>query len=359
MSNSSNKTPVYGLNQWELTDKPKMEDFNYDNEQLEIALSGLAETAEENQAAIAANETAIAQMQAAIADLDERLGSGTNPPVNSTKMLSELPVGALVMDPNTKIYDNPIVWQVGDHNHAGYPANSTTLVAANIIKIMCFDGMEAGSSDSDRQTYGNNRYAFANLRQWLNKSGTNWYSAMHGADAPPSLANTNGYNGYDTVAGFLTTFSANMRAALLDTTLTVAKATVDGGGSETVTDKVFLLSKAEVGLGAENGINEGSLLALFNSADSSRIAYPTADAVSGSTFTSPYLATSKGWHYCLRSPYASCSDYVRLVFMDGSESYSNAFIGYYGLRPALNLPSNILVSDSPDANGIYTLAFNA
>ena len=34
-----------------------------------------------------------------------------------------------------------------------------------------------------------------------------------------------------------------MLAAILNTTLTVAKASVDGGGSETVTDRVFLLSR--------------------------------------------------------------------------------------------------------------------
>ncbi|MGI5898894.1 MAG: DUF6273 domain-containing protein [Christensenellales bacterium] len=48
-------------------------------------------------------------------------------------------------------------------------------------------------------------------------------------------------NPYDTQAGFLTSFSANMHAALLDTTLAAAKATLDGGGSES--DKIFLLSR--------------------------------------------------------------------------------------------------------------------
>ncbi|MDR2908673.1 MAG: hypothetical protein LBU86_02160, partial [Oscillospiraceae bacterium] len=74
MSNSSNKTPVYGLNQWELTDKPKMEDFNYDNNQLELALNGLAETAEDNLQAIALNEAAIAENRTAIAQMQANQG---------------------------------------------------------------------------------------------------------------------------------------------------------------------------------------------------------------------------------------------------------------------------------------------
>ena len=110
-----------------------------------------------------------------------------------------------------------------------------------------------------------------------------------------------GYNEYDDEAGFLTGFSAQMLAAILNTTLTVAKASVDGGGSETVTDKVFLLSKAEVGLGAENGVSEGSTLAMFSD-NSSRQCRPTAQAVSNSEYKTSSLSASQYWYYYLRSP---------------------------------------------------------
>ena len=43
-------------------------------------------------------------------------------------------------------------------------------------------------------------------------------------------------NAYDAQSGFLTGFGAEMLAALLTTTLTVAKPGTDGGGSETVQD---------------------------------------------------------------------------------------------------------------------------
>lgn len=180
---------------------------------------------------------------------------------------------------------------------------------------------------------------------------------MHSADAPPSSANVS-YNPYDTLAGFLTSFSAQMKAALLDTTVTVAKATVDGAGSETVTSKIFLLSKAEVGLGAENGITEGTLLALFNANNTSRVATPTAAAVSNSNYTSTSLKEGAGWHWWLRSPYAANSSNVRHVSADGSKTSSDACNGYIGLRPALNLPSNILVSDSVGSDGAYTIVWN-
>lgn len=197
-----------------------------------------------------------------------------------SQSISALPVKAKVKDTSTTYYGIPIIWEIGDKNHSGYPANSVTLVAANILKLACFDAKESGNSDSNRRNYGNNRYSLSNLRQWLNKAGSPWYQAQHGADAAPTNANVwNNYNEYDDEAGFLTGFSAQMLAAILNTTLTVAKASVDGGGSETVTDKVFLLSKAEVGLGAENGVSEGSTLAMFSD-NASRQCRPTAQAVS-------------------------------------------------------------------------------
>ena len=125
-----------------------------------------------------------------------------------------------------------------------------------------------------------------------------------------------------------------MKAALLDTTLTVAKATVDGGGSESVVDKVFLLSKQEVGLGSENSIAEGSRLALFSSDNSSRLCKPTANAVSNSTYNNSSLSASQNWWWWLRSPYSSDSRYVRFVVAVGSSDGRYAYYGDNGVRPA-------------------------
>lgn len=276
-----------------------------------------------------------------------------------SQSISALPVKAKVKDTGTTYYGVPIIWEIGDKNHAGYPANSVTLVAANILKLACFDAKESGNSDSSRRNYGNNRYSLSNLRQWLNKAGSPWYQAQHGADAAPTNANVwSNYNEYDDEAGFLTGFSAQMLAAILNTTLTVAKVSVDGGGSETVTDRVFLLSKAEVGLGAENGVSEGSTLAMFSD-NASRQCRPTAQAVSNSEYTNSSLSASQPWWYWLRSPSASYSDNVRYVGSDGALLSSiYACGGYNGVRPALNLSSSILVSDSPDSDGAYTIVWN-
>ncbi len=198
------------------------------------------------------------------------------------KALSSLAAGALVKDTGTLYNGKAIVWKIADKNHAGYPANSVTLITERIISLKCFDAIESGNSDSDRKRYGNNRWIYANIRQWLNSQAAagQWYSAQHGQDAPPSNANVwDNYNEYQQEAGFLAGFSANFLAALLTTTHTVGKAQVDGGGTESCTDKIFLATCTEVGLSGD--VTAGSKLAIFSN-DASRQAKPTAEAVSNS-----------------------------------------------------------------------------
>ncbi len=270
--------------------------------------------------------------------------------------ISNLPVGALVKDITTKYYGSPIVWVIADKNHAGYPTNSVTLLSKYILTLKCPDAKEPSNSSGNRQNYGNNRYLYSNIRQWLNSAASAgaWYTPQHSADAPPTNENvSNGYNEYDAEAGFQNDFSANFRNALLSTSLTVVKANYDGGGTETVVDKVFLLSTTEVGL-ADEDYAEGSKLALFSD-NTSRQAYPTALCVSNSEYTDADLKTDSPWRWRLRTPDASSSYLVRRVNTDGSLNYDAARSGIIGIRPACNLSSSILVSDTPDEDGAYII----
>jgi len=286
------------------------------------------------------------------------LGLGLHKQINLGKMqpISNLSVGALVKDPTTKYYGSPIIWVIADKNHAGYPTDSVTLLSKYILTLKCFDAMEPSNSSGNRQNYGNNRYLYSNIRQWLNSAAGAgvWYTPQHNADAPPTNANVyEGYNEYYAEAGFQNDFSANFRNALLSTSLTVVKSNYDGGGTETVADKVFLLSTTEVGL-ADEGYAEGSKLALF-SGNTSRQAYPTALCVSNSKYTHTDLKTDSPWRWRLRTPDASRSYIVRCVNLDGSLDADGARSGISGIRPACNLPSSILVSGTPDEDGAYII----
>lgn len=273
-----------------------------------------------------------------------------------------MPVGAKVKDTQTKYNGKPIVFSVMEHNHTGDPAGSTALVTSNIITLKCFDAIEAGNSDSNRRSYGNNRWLYSNIKQWLNseKAAGQWYAAQHGADAPPNNGNVwTNYNEYDNEAGFLTNFSAQLKAALMTVTKRTAKNTVtDGGGYEDVTQKIFLLSNTEVGLANENSVAEGSIYALFGTA-SNRQCKPTSEAVSRSEYSDANFNVNANWYWWLRTPNASYSYSARHVIPDGGLNNTGAYGGGNGVRPACVVSSSILVSDAADTDGAYTIIWNA
>lgn len=278
------------------------------------------------------------------------------------KLLSSLPSGTKVKDTLTTYNGKPILFTIMEHNHNGDPDNSTALVTSNIITLKCFDAIESGNGDSERKQYGNNRYLYSNMKQWLNsdKAAGQWYAAQHSTDAAPTDANVwENYNEYDQEAGFLTNFSEQMKAELCTVTKRVAKNTVtDGGGYEDVTQKIFLLSNTEIGLANENSVAEGSIYELFNTS-SNRFAYPTAEAVAKSEYTlAAGLTANKPWWWWLRTPCASYSGDVRDAPLYASIGDGYACDGSGGVRPACVVSSSILVSDTADTDGAYTIIWN-
>lgn len=274
--------------------------------------------------------------------------------------VADLPVGATLVDSDTKYYGSAIKWNLIGKNHDG--ANTVTILAQDILALKCFDAKESSNPNSDRASYGNNRYKYSNLLQWLNKSDASWYEAQHAYDAPPSSANVwqdNGtaVNPYDGEAGFLTGFSEGFLKGLQNVEKTTALNTVtDGGGSETVTSKIFLLSNTEVGLANENSVAEGTLYEFFND-NPSRVAYCNQKCIDNSNYASnPTVVQGKAWW--LRTPYASNSYTARLVSSDGTLSGYNAYNGGGGVRPACSIPADTLVEAVPNSDGEYIIQWN-
>lgn len=265
------------------------------------------------------------------------------------KKLNSLPIGTKVSI-GASYYGEDVTFLLADK------AKDNVLITERIITIKAFDAKEPSNSNSDRRGYGNNRYVLSNLLQWLNSNETKWYSPAHSADAPPSTGVS--YNPYENEAGFLSNVPKDIADAILTTVHTVVKSSVDGGGSESHSSKVYLPSRTEVGLGNE-GVAEGVKWELFTTSDSSRLAYPTAKAVANSNYTTSGLSSSKPWYYWLRTPHASSAGIVRSVDSDGSLYDGSAYGGDLGVRPALNLPSDILVSDAPNASGAYEVLTNS
>ena len=101
--------------------------------------------------------------------------------------------------------------------------------------------------------------------------------------------------------------------------------------------KCFSLSAAEVG----NGGSDGTAFS-YLSTQANRIAYQDE--------------TTTAVYWWLRSPISSLNNGACYVITDGSVHSYYVFYGHYCARPALALSSEILVSDSADSSGCYTIA---
>ena len=130
-----------------------------------------------------------------------------------------------------------------------------------------------------------------------------------------------------------------IRACLVNVPIPTTDGHVNGTWNATVRNlmrKCFSLSAAEVG----NGGSDGTVFSYLNT-QANRIAYQDE------------TATAVGWW--LRSPNSSNNDRAYLVGTVGSVINNRVFNGDSCARPALALSSEILVSDSADSSGCYTI----
>ena len=263
-----------------------------------------------------------------------------NQPIDDGLNINNLNVGDEFTIPHDVYGDIPFI-VIGKNHDA---PNTSTILSKEIIELLPFDAKEANNSSANRKSYGNNRYLYGNLLQWMNSDAEagQWYTAQHPADASPTSDNVwNNYNPYADKAGFLHGFSDDFKRQLVTVNKTTAKNTkTDGGGSETVSSKAFLLSTTEVGLANENNIAEGTIYEYFskNNTDAQRVAYPSTYCLNNAGgYTNTNFAEGKGWHYWLRTPDSGTSYRERLVHTSGALTSANAYAGGIGLRVGLTI----------------------
>lgn len=137
---------------------------------------------------------------------------------------------------------------------------------------------------------------------------------------------------------FLNLFESNIKNAIKQVKLPYRKgsgtSTTVTSGSNGLSAKIFLLSATETSFNFSSmPRGEGAELAYFkgcaeNSSDSKRVAYLNGSAT----------------YWWLRSPGCNDSNYALIVSSDG-DWYDYSCSNSYGVRPALILPSALLVSD--------------
>lgn len=130
-----------------------------------------------------------------------------------------------------------------------------------------------------------------------------------------------------------------IRACLVNVPIPTTDGHVNGTWSATVRNlmrKGFSLSAAEVG----NGGSDGTVFSYLNT-QANRIAYQDE--------------TTTAVYWWLRSPNSGSNGNAYSVIPVGSVRNYGVYGGDYCARPALALSSEILVSDSADSSGCYTI----
>ena len=181
------------------------------------------------------------------------------------------------------------------------------------------------NNSTERNAYGSNRWSTSVFRQWLNstapayKSGdavvSHWFSIQTPFDMPPSESVLK-------MAGFLHGFGQHLVDLIQPVAITCSLTNFDKSAAneqETTYDKVWLQSMTELGLGANNGANEGSTFAYWSTRNTN------ADRIKREGSTARY--------WFLRSATPSYAYFVRYITTDGSLSYSDAY-GAGGCVPA-------------------------
>lgn len=208
---------------------------------------------------------AIGQYQAA--EEDKSIKSALVRDRTGLKLLSDLDVGEKIM---FGVYERAnLTWTICDKQDVdqGY---LTVCCDQPPIGNQAFDAPENASNNpnpiNNRKNNGNNRWAFSNVRQWLNTDvvKSEWFTAQHDYDVRPGYYNRN---------GFMYDFTDYEKGIIVEKRNRCVLDDNDGGGMEEVLDKFWLASSYAVGLeilptnGAFTQQEDDHIYELFNSND--------------------------------------------------------------------------------------------
>ena len=274
--------------------------------------------------------------------------------------ISELPVGSLIKDNSTTYYGEPIVWQILEHNHEGDPEGTTTIQTNKIITFKPADGIEPTSDFLNASEYGDARYEYSNIRQWLNSDDIagEWFTPQTESDTAPSIENVNdGKNAYDNENGFLYNFGNEFKTAVIESSRKSHVYTDSSHHTDKMlSDKIFILSERELNI-PQVITTEGTTYEYFLNKSGDDIArYATEDAISNDEsgeyddIEKKYIMLTRtytGTNYSLAWGESNLTPQIGELITHG----------YYpaGIAPATCITSTYSVEDEPDEDGVYTI----
>lgn len=242
-------------------------------------------------------------------------------------------IGQLELEDRIKFgfYENQdLFWTVKD----------TLTVKEGYVSLCCeqnlgniqFDATENAADNANpitaRKNSGNNRYLYSAVRQILNtdKEKGEWWEKKHDYDVAPSYATTKN--------GFLKEFNEYEKSIIYQKKIKCVLDTNDGGGSETMNDKIWLASTYELGL---------------------EVTIPTENThvFNGFSDNASRAYTSGWWTRTVQdanSGNPKTASIVRIVVASGILGSYGA-VNYIAVRPFCSLPTSayVLWSDSDNA----------
>lgn len=213
-------------------------------------------------------------------------------------------------------------WEIVDtqDKNSGY----VTMAADQNLGNRQFDAPETNNPITNRKSQGNNRWAYSAVRQLLNSEGDTdaWWTAQHEYDVAPSYASQ--------IPGFLKDFTEYEKGIIVTKTNRCVLDTNDGGGSETMQDKVWLPSSYAMGLEIFQPLEDDHTYEAYTS--NSERAYQS----------NYWLRTING---------TSSASSVRYANSSGTLGSNPAYINGFAVRPFCLLPTSayMLWSDSDEA----------
>ena len=195
----------------------------------------------------------------------------------------------------------------------GYIPLKARTYAADRVTVIEDDITVSTSTDSptlnpvnhqQRVRYGSNNYLESNIRDWLNSEADQYiWTPKTNFDRPSTGTSYTG-------PGFLKLLDPELVAVIGKANKQVARNTLtDGGGQDLFSDKVFLLSRVEVGLGTE-GTTDGEEV------------YPYYDGIANAGRIKLLGSSPRSWW--LRSPNVSNANNARNVNTSGVVNNNNA-----------------------------------
>ena len=240
------------------------------------------------------------------------------------KAIADLQVGDTIKF--GKYGNSDYTWKIVDTLDKG---KGYVTVAADQYPMQAqFDAPENASDNPNpataRKSNGNNRWLYSNARQFLNSDGAKneWYEAQHTYDVKPSYANMD---------AFLKDFTDYEKAVIVTKTNTCIRDVLDGGGSETMQDKIWLASSFAMGLEVVQPLEDDHIYEAFT--DNASRAYQS----------NYWLRTING---------TTSANSVRIVSSGGSLGSNGANINF-ALRPFCLLPTSTYAQWSESDNAYY------